>query len=152
MSREGMKIESVSFGFMRVAKFFVKLTIYIVVIFLIGSQLFKFGNRLFYERAMDEENPKTIEFVIAESDTTEDIAKKLVNVGLIDDELAFRFRSVIYKIKFAPGTYTLKTNMTIKNMLDIFDNAAAVAVTSTEAVETEEVQIETVVEEGTVNE
>ena len=80
-----------------------------------------------------------------------DIAKKLVGAGLIDDEIAFRFRSIIYKIKFAPGNYTLKTNMTIKNMLDIFDNAAAVAVTSTQA-ETEEVQIETVVEEGTVNE
>lgn len=151
MSKNEMTIEKISYGIMKFAKFIFKFTIYIVVVFLIGSQLFKFGDRLFYERAIDEENPKTVEFIIADNDTTEDIAKKLFNSGLIDDELAFRFRAYIYKTNLTPGVYTLDTSMTIKNMLDIFDDAEKVTVT--EETETgEDVQIETIVEGVTNNE
>lgn len=151
MSKNEMTIEKISYGIMKFAKFIFKFTIYILVVFLIGSQLFKFGDRLFYERAIDEENPKTVEFIIADNDTTEDIAKKLFNSGLIDDELAFRFRAYIYKTNLTPGVYTLDTSMTIKNMLDIFDDAEKVTVT--EETETgEDVQIETIVEGVTNNE
>lgn len=151
MSKNEMTIEKISYGIMKFAKFIFRFTIYIVVVFLIGSQLFKFGDRLFYERAIDEENPKTVEFIIADNDTTEDIAKKLFNSGLIDDELAFRFRAYIYKTNLTPGVYTLDTSMTIKNMLDIFDDAEKVTVT--EETETgEDVQIETIVEGVTNNE
>lgn len=149
MSKNLMFIEKVSYVVMKFAKFILKFTIYIIVVFLIGSQLFRFGDRLFYERAIDEENPRTVEFVIAENDKMEDVAKKLFNSGLIDDELAFKFRAYIYKTNITPGTYTLDTTMTIKNMLDIFDDAESV-VTTTDETEEVEVQIETIVE-GVIN-
>lgn len=151
MSKSVMTIEKISYGIMKVAKFIFKFTIYIVVVFLIGSQLFKFGDRLFYERAIDEENPKTVEFIIAENDKAEDVAKKLFNSGLIDDELAFRFRAYIYKTNLTPGVYTLDTTMTIKNMLDIFDDAEK-ETTGIQRESEEEVQIETIIEGATNNE
>lgn len=115
-------LEKLSRFFMRLAKFFVKLAIFCVVIYVIGIQLFNLGHRLFYERAIDEENGKEIVFEILKTDDVDTIAKNLENVGLIDDTLAFKFRSKIYKTNFTPNSYTLKTSMTIKNMLDIFDH------------------------------
>lgn len=115
-------LESISYFLVRVAKVFVKLAIFFVVIYLLGMQLFKFGYRLFYERAIDEGDGKEIVFEIKTDDTVETIADNLESAGLIDDKLAFTFRAKIYKTSFTPNVYNLKTSMTIKNMLDIFDS------------------------------
>ncbi|MBO6119672.1 MAG: endolytic transglycosylase MltG [Lachnospiraceae bacterium] len=115
-------LENISYVFLKVAKFFIKLAIFFVVIYLIGMQLFNFGHRLFYERAVDSENGKEIVFEIKKNETIDEIADNLVKAGLIDDKLAFKFRATIYKTEFNPNIYNLKTSMTIKNMLDIFDS------------------------------
>ena len=115
-------LEKLSYVFMKLAKFFVKLAIFFVVIYFIGIRLFNFGYKLFYESAMDKGEGKEIVFEIKDSDTVEDIAENLKNAGLIDDTLVFKFRAKIYKTNFTPNVYNLKTSMTIKNMLDIFDN------------------------------
>lgn len=114
-------LEKLSYAFIRIAKFFVKLAIFVVVIYLIGIRLFNFGYRLFYERAVDEGEGKEIVFEIKSDDSVDTIANNLKNAGLIDDTLAFKFRAKIYKTNFNPNVYNLKTSMTIKNMLDIFD-------------------------------
>lgn len=118
-------LEKLSRFFMRLAKFFAKLAIFCVIIYVIGMQLFNLGHRLFYERAIDEENGKEVVFEILKTDDVDTIAKNLEESGLIDDTLAFKFRAKIYKTNFTPNSYTLKTNMTIKNMLDIFDHPSA---------------------------
>ncbi len=115
-------LEKISNVFMGIAKFFVKVAIFFVVIYLIGIRLFDFGHRLFYERAVDPENDKDIVFEIKQNETVDEIATNLENAGLIDDTLAFKFRAKIYKTNFTPNIYNLKTSMTIKNMLDIFDS------------------------------
>ena len=114
-------LEKLSYAFIRLAKFFVKLAIFVVVIYLIGIRLFNFGYRLFYERALDDGEGKEIVFEIKSDDSVDTIANNLKNAGLIDDTLAFKFRAKIYKTNFNPNIYNLKTSMTIKNMLDIFD-------------------------------
>ncbi|MCQ2609241.1 MAG: endolytic transglycosylase MltG [Lachnospiraceae bacterium] len=106
---------------MKIALFFVKLAIWCVVIYAIGIQLFNFGNRLFRERALSDTKTESIEFTIKENDDAKSIANRLFEKGLIDDTLAFEFRAKIYKTKFNPNTYSLDKSMTIKNMLDIFD-------------------------------
>lgn len=106
---------------MKIALFFVKLAIWCVVIYAIGIQLFNFGNRLFREKALSDTKTESIEFTINESDDAKNIASRLLEKGLIDDTLAFEFRAKIYKTKFNPNTYSLDKSMTIKNMLDIFD-------------------------------
>lgn len=103
------------------AKFFVKLAIFCVVIYLIGIRLFDFGHRLFYERAIEEGEGREIVFEIKQGDSVEVVVENLKKAGLIDDTISFRFRAKIYDKKLKPNKYTLKTSMTIKNMLDIFD-------------------------------
>lgn len=118
-------LENISFVFVKVAKVFVKLALFFVIVYLLGMQLFNLGHRLFYERAVDEGEGKEIVFEIENGDSVDDIADNLEKAGLIDDKLAFKFRSKIYKTDFNPNVYNLKTSMTIKNMLDIFDSPTA---------------------------
>ena len=115
-------LENISLVFVKVAKVFVKLAIFFIIIYLLGMQLFNLGHRLFYERAVTEGDGEEIVFEIKNSETVDDIADNLEKAGLIDDKLAFKFRAKIYKTEFNPNVYNLKTSMTIKNMLDIFDN------------------------------
>ena len=124
-------LEKLSYAFIRIAKFFVKLAIFVVVIYLIGIRLFDFGHRLFYERAVDDGDGKEVVFEIKSDDTVDVIAKNLESAGLIDDTLAFKFRAKIYKTNFTPNVYNLKTSMTIKNMLDIFDEPSQENIAST---------------------
>ena len=130
-------LENISLVFVKVAKVFVKLAIFFIIIYLLGMQLFNLGHRLFYERAVTEGDGEEIVFEIKNSETVDDIADNLEKAGLIDDKLAFKFRAKIYKTEFNPNVYNLKTSMTIKNMLDIFDSPTAddiVATLSTEDV------------------
>ena len=116
-------LEKLSYLFLKIAKFFVKLAIFCVIIYFIGMQLFNLGHRLFYERALaSDESGEEIVFEIKNGDTADVIANNLEKAGLIDDTLAFKFRAKIYKTNFTPNVYSLKTSMTIKNMLDIFDS------------------------------
>ena len=131
------KISKLIFKF---AKQLFKFAIYILIVFIIGVQLFNFGIRLFYERSVDTTNGITVDFIINEGDDVNTISNNLYKAGLIDDVLAFRFRSYIYKIKFTPNIYSLKSTMTIKNMLDIFDDNDHIVVnTTTNSTESEEV-------------
>ena len=115
-------LENFAYFMMKMAKFFVKLAIFCVIIYLIGIRLFDFGHRLFYERAVDTGDGREVVFEIKKDDDAEIIADNLERAGLIDDTLAFKFRAKIYKTKFTPNVYNLKSTMTIKNMLDIFDS------------------------------
>ena len=116
-------LEKLSIFFMKLATFFVKLAVFFVVIYLIGIRLFDFGHRLFYERSLTSEEEATqVTFEIKQEDTVDTIAENLEKAGLIDDKLAFKFRSKIYKTNFNPNVYILNTGMTIKNMLDVFDS------------------------------
>lgn len=115
-------LENLSYFFVKLAKFFVKLAIFFVVIYLIGIRLYSFGYKLFYEKAMTDGEGKEVVFEIKDNDTVDNIADNLKTAGLIDDTFVFKFRAKIYKTNFTPNVYNLKTSMTIKNMLDIFDN------------------------------
>lgn len=72
-----------------------------------------------------------IVFEIKNGDTVDDIAENLKTAGLIDDPFVFKFRAKIYKTNFTPNVYNLKTSMTIKNMLDIFDEQEQEYIVST---------------------
>lgn len=124
-------LENLSFIFVKLAKFFVKLAIFFVVIYLIGVRLFDFGYRLFYEKAMTDGEGQEVVFEIKNGDTVDDIAENLKSAGLIDDPFVFKFRSKIYKTNFTPNVYNLRTSMTIKNMLDIFDEQEQEYIVST---------------------
>ena len=123
MNRIDKRFEKFSIKCFKLSKIFVKFTIYVVLLFLICGVFFRFGYRLFYEHSVDSENVKTIQYTLTGNKTVDDIANDLVVNNIIDDAIAFKFRAYIYKINFNPGVYSLNSGMTIKNILDIFDDA-----------------------------
>lgn len=129
--------EKISYKFMGIAKFFLKFSIYILIIFLIGTQLFNIGIKLFKEESMSDDDTTNIVFEIKESDTLDEIATNMKNAGLIKDERIFKFRAKIYNTNFKPGTYNLNKTMTTRYMLDIFDSSETTTTTLT-TTETEE--------------
>lgn len=115
-------LENFSYFLFKIAKIVFKIALYFLIMYFIGIALFNFGNKLFHETAMDTNEPKEIIFEIKSDDSLSEVAKNLKEAGLIEDPFIFKFRATIYKTKLTPNIYSLKTSMTIKNMLDIFDS------------------------------
>lgn len=132
-------IEKVSFLVMKIAKIFLKLALYIVIVSYIGGKVFNFGFHLFYEDAMDKNDKNPIVFTINIGDDVDSIADKLYSEGLIDDKFVFKFRSFLYDTDFFANTYELNKSMTIKDILDIFDNANSQSIIETTEESVEEV-------------
>lgn len=135
-------LEKVSFLMMKISKIALKIAVYIVVVSLIGGVVFNYGFKLFYEEAIDSNDKNPIVFTINLGDDVDTIAENLYNVGLIEDKFVFKFRSMFYDTNFFANTYELNKSMTIKDMLDIFDNAnSANVVESTKETEEEVYQL-----------
>ena len=135
-------LEKVSFLMMKISKIALKIAVYIVVVSLIGGVVFNYGFKLFYEEAIDSNDKNPIVFTINLGDDVDTIAENLYNVGLIEDKFVFKFISMFYDTNFFANTYELNKSMTIKDMLDIFDNAnSANVVESTKETEEEVYQL-----------
>ena len=130
-------LEKVSFLMMKISKIAIKIAVYIVIVSLIGGVVFNYGFKLFYEDSVDANDKNPIAFTINLGDDVDTIADNLYNVGLIKDKFVFKFRSMFYDTNFFANTYELNKSMTIKDMLDIFDNANSLNVLETTK-ETEE--------------
>ena len=135
-------LEKVSFLMMKISKIALKIAVYIVVVSLIGGVVFNYGFKLFYEDAIDSNDKNPIVFTINLGDDVDTIAENLYNAGLIEDKFVFKFRSMFYDTNFFFYIYELNKSMTIKDMLDIFDNAnSANVVESTKETEEEVYQL-----------
>lgn len=130
-------LEKVSFLMMKISKIALKIAVYIVVVSLVGSVVFNYGFKLFYEDAVDANDKNPIAFTINLGDDVDTIADNLYDQGLIKDKFVFKFRAMFYDTNFFANTYELNKSMTIKDMLDIFDNVNSINVLETTK-ETEE--------------
>lgn len=130
-------LEKVSFLLMKVSKITLKIAVYIVVVSYIGSIVFNYGFQLFYEDSVDVNDKNPIVFTINLGDDVDTIADNLYDAGLIKDKFVFKFRTMLYDTNFFANTYELNKSMTIKDMLDIFDNVNSINVLDTTK-ETEE--------------
>jgi len=101
-----------------------KLIFYAVIILLLFegiSKGYQFGHEIFYPTAM-EEAPGTPRVVtIKTGGTAAESAHTLAQLGLIDNELAFRVQMKFYEYEIYPGTYTLNTSMTAKDILQMLN-------------------------------
>ena len=122
---------------MKISKIALKIAVYIVVVSLVGSVVFNYGFKLFYEDAVDANDKNPIAFTINLGDDVDTIADNLYDQELIKDKFVFKFRAMFYDTNFFANTYELNKSMTIKDMLDIFDNVNSINVLETTK-ETEE--------------
>lgn len=82
------------------------------------------GYRVFTEPAMDTEPGKDVVVTIESGMSKSEIGQMLEDKGLIRDAQLFVFQVYLsdYKNSIVPGTYTLNTSMTAKQMMIAIEN------------------------------
>lgn len=101
----------------------VKLIIYALVALLIYQGVikgFSFGYEVFHTQAVAAA-PGVDKVVTLKNDSSIDTANILKKNGLITNEYIFMIQTQFYDFEIHPGTYTLNTSMTSRDMLELFD-------------------------------
>lgn len=101
-------------------------TVMIVLVVVYGTislsyRAYDFGYRVFTEPAMEELPGVSVEVTIEESMSPKQIGKLLEEEGLIRDADLFvvQYKLSAYSGEIIPGTYTLNTSLTAKEMMII---------------------------------
>lgn len=98
------------------------LTTFIIILFLGISAGYDFGYQLFASPAVSSPPGREVTIEVKKGETTEEIADKLVDAGLIRSKVNFLCQKLFYKKYLLPGEYTLNTAMTSKEILLILDD------------------------------
>ena len=99
-----------------------KIAIVVVIgIFIYRGALiaYDYGYRIFEEAPMSEGEGREVVITIPEGMSAQEMGELLYKKGLIRDEKLFRIQYFLseYKKDLLPGTFTLRTNMTVEEML-----------------------------------
>lgn len=101
-----------------------RLIIYALVILLLMEGVtrgYAFGHEIFYASAMEPEPGRDMVLVIPQGQPDQQTLETMKAVGLIRNELAVRIQKTFYDYEIYPGTYTLNTSMTSKEILQILN-------------------------------
>ena len=103
----------------------VKLMVYALIILLLYEAVargYAFGHEIFFAEAVDEAPGQDMVVRIDPKESVSDAAQFLAHKGLIKSEFAFIFQSRFYDYEtIYPGTYTLNTSMTSKEILQLLN-------------------------------
>lgn len=116
-----MNLNKIVFKFVRFSFSILVMLLVVVCLVKLGTFCYEFGYRVFTEAPM-EETPGTEKTVEITADMSEgDIGKLLEEKGLVRDAKLFyaQLKLSAYAGKLRPGTYTLNTSMTAKEMMVI---------------------------------
>lgn len=82
---------------------------------------YDYGYRIFEEPAMSEGEGREVVITIPEGMSAKEMGELLLMKGLIRDEKLFRIQYALseYKKDLLPGTFALRTNMTVEEMLKV---------------------------------
>lgn len=101
----------------------VKIVIYMlvaVVIYIVLSSAFSFGELIFSEKGMAAKGKGTeIQVTIPKNASSKEVGDILKKNGLIENSYAFVIQVVIYEAKIVPGKYVLNTEENPKEILEI---------------------------------
>lgn len=103
----------------------VKLMVYALIILLLYEAVargYAFGHEIFFAEAVDEAPGQDMVVQIDSEESVSEAAEFLAHKGLIKSEFAFIFQSKFYDYEtIYPGTYTLNTSMTSKEILQLLN-------------------------------
>ena len=107
------------FRFVRVSFSILILLVIFIGVFRATSTCYEFGYRIFTEKPMSKEPGTDIVVELDAKDSAFDVGKMLEAKGLIRDASLYvaQYYLSAYKGDLIPGTYTLNTSMTTKEML-----------------------------------
>lgn len=97
-----------------------KLILYALIILLLAEGVtrgYAFGHSIFYATAVEAEPGTDKTVTIPEGQTAKESVRLLHDVGLISNDLTVEIQLKFYNYTIQPGTYTLNTSMTSKEIL-----------------------------------
>lgn len=114
-----MSTNKVVFRFVSISFSVLVLLIIFIGVFKASTFCYEFGYRIFTESPMASEPGNDVVVQIVADDSALDIGKKLEEKGLIRDSELYvaQYYLSAYVDDLLPGTYTLNTSMTTKEML-----------------------------------
>ena len=114
-----MSTNKVVFRFVSISFSVLVLLVVFIGIFKASTFCYEFGYRIFSEEPVESEPGNDVVVQIDEGDSAFDIGKKLEEKGLIRDSELYvaQYYLSAYVDELLPGTYTLNTSMTTKEML-----------------------------------
>ena len=101
-----------------------KIVVYVLVGFLLFQGMTKgyaFGYELFNPKAVSGAPGVEKQVTIQEGASASQVAKTLKTYGLITNEYIFILQDKFFDYTIHPGTYTLTTAMTSRDMLELFN-------------------------------
>ena len=97
----------------------------VLVIFVAVRFSFRFGHSIFYQSPAEAPPGTDVEVTIEKGASIDELAEQLYEDGIITNAFGFRIQGRLYKVNFYPGTYTLNTSMTVKEILQAIDMTEA---------------------------
>ncbi|MBO4389569.1 MAG: endolytic transglycosylase MltG [Lachnospiraceae bacterium] len=99
----------------------------IIMIFYVGiNRAYEIGYLVFSESRVSPKGTGVgVTFTIVEGQSAYAVGKSLKEKSLIEDPIAFYLQSEIYEAEIRPGTYEISSDMTSKEMLDLFSTEKA---------------------------
>ncbi len=121
-----MKLNKVILKFVSVSFSILVLLLVVVGLIELGAFCYDFGYRVFTETAVEEAPGTDIVVQVTEGMSEGDIGDMLEEEGLIRDSKLFfaQLKLSAYSGKLLPGTYTLNTSMTGKEMIAVMGTGA----------------------------
>lgn len=107
-----------------------RLLVFALVFFLMYEGItrgYQFGYEIFAPTPMDEAPGFSREVVIEKGESLSEVAKGLEKAGLIQNRFILIFQAKFYDYDIYPGTYSLNTSMTSKEMLKLIDETGVAA-------------------------
>lgn len=150
MSSTNKTVKQISSAVIQTAMTVILLTIVIMVFYMAIRKAYRFGQEVFNMSPMAEAPGVDKLFIVEDGVSTMQCLESLENAGLIRDKNIARLLEFFFEYEIYPGTYTLNTSMTVKEILAELNEkppeetagettAAARAAETTSAAETKEI-------------
>ncbi len=125
MSANKKKANQVSSAVIRAALTVIFYTV-VVMVFIVGiRRAYDFGYEIFDSGSVAEAPGTDKLFVVEEGMSSAECMDSLEKSGLIRDKTVAMIQEFFYQFDIYPGTYTLNTSMTTKEILQVLDEGPA---------------------------
>lgn len=124
MKEKGSAVQNATSSVNTLSKRIIFIAVSVLIFYIMIKLSFSFGRSLFYVDPAEPAPGTDTEIVITADDDAKSVGERLYEEGVITNALSFRVQGTLYKTDFYPGTYTVNSSMTIKEMLMDIDEKA----------------------------
>ena len=111
----------------RLASFFGKIVIYILILILIVGIPFayQFGHSIFYGSSVDTPPGRNVGVSIDENTSFGQLADILYGDGIIENKFSFEIQAKFFDIRMHTGDYIFNSSQTSREILEMIDEGAS---------------------------